>query len=125
RHVGERFQALVALVPLLRLATEVEGDVQHFPIVPHYPEWLGHPPEHPAGHPLDDRAIEACELCAWDSAATFGHDSSFSACRHRRGIGRDTSADFFTDSGSRAGSFSHSKHRCPPWSLRLGRGKAP
>jgi hypothetical protein len=62
RHMGKRLQVLVALVPLLRLATDAEAEVQHLPVVPSHLDRLGHVAEHLAGHPLDDGAVDAGQV---------------------------------------------------------------
>ena len=75
RHVGERLQVLVALVPLLRLATDGEAEVQHLAVVPRHLDRLGHVAEHLAGHPLDHRAVDAGQLGLRDPGVA-GHVSS-------------------------------------------------
>jgi hypothetical protein len=75
RHVGERLQVLITLVPLLCLATKAEGEAQHLPVVPRHLDRLGYVTEHLAGHPLDHRAVDAGQFGLRDPGVD-GHVSS-------------------------------------------------
>ena len=72
RQVGDRLEVLVARIPLLSPAADREAEVEHLPVVPRHLDRLGDVAEHLAGHPLDQPAVDAGQLCFGDPGAA-GH----------------------------------------------------
>ena len=62
RHVGERLQVGVDLVPLLGLAAERHHALEHRPVVPHHLGRLGDLTEHLAAEPLHHVPVQPGDL---------------------------------------------------------------